>query len=137
MVLLVAIAIAALHGCRSTPREHPEVAITRVASPTLFLVAPKEREAVRRSLLAAGFALEESHLATPNFLRVTIGSQQGYLECGGMHNVRYELAIDGQLAVDLRRKGYTGACPMSVLDILSAELYERLVLPAESNGEDP
>lgn len=136
MLLLVAIAITALQGCRSAPREHPEVEITRVASPALFLVSPKEREAVRRSLLAAGFKLEADHLATPNFLRVTIGSQQGYLECGGMHNVRYELAIDGRLAIDLRRKGYTGTCPMGVLDILSAELYERLALPADSNGGD-
>lgn len=133
---LAAIAVSALHGCRSEPVKLSEVAIARVASPSLFLVATKEREAVRRSLLDAGLTLEESHLAIPHFLRVTIGSQQGYRSCGGMHNVRYELAIDGQLAIDLRRKGYTGTCPAGVPDRLSAELYERLALPAVSNGDD-
>jgi len=39
VLLLFAVAITALHGCGATPGQLPEVAVTRVEPPTLFLVS--------------------------------------------------------------------------------------------------
>jgi hypothetical protein len=126
-----------LPGCRATPLQGRDVPLDRTEAPSVFLVASKEKAAVSRSLIAAGFSVEERHLATPNFLRVTIGLPQGSRDCGAKHNVRYELAIEGTTVIDLRRNGYTGTCEPSVLDVLSRELYERLGLPTDPKGETP
>jgi hypothetical protein len=136
-ILLVAAGVVILQGCRATPVQNPAFPLARVETPSVFLVSPKEKDAVRLSLVTAGFIVEESHLATPYFLRVTIGSPQGVRSCGEKHNVRYELAIEGALAIDLRRKGYTGTCEPSVLDVLSRQLYEHLALPADLKGKNP
>jgi len=133
--LLVAAGSFVLEGCRSTPESGPEIAIVKVKNPTVFLVSAKEKDAVRASLERAGFKVESDHLATPHFLRVTVGLSQDFRPCGPKHNVRYELAIGGQLVIDLRCIGYTGSCVPNVLDALSEDLYERLALPAVSKGD--
>jgi hypothetical protein len=133
--LIVASGSVALDGCRSTSEHPPDIAIVKVENPTVFLVAAKEKVAVRASLENADFTVENNHLATSNFLRVTVGLSQDFLACGQKHNVRYELAVDGTLAIDLRRVGYTGTCVPNVLDDLSEELYERLALPVAMEGE--
>lgn len=138
-LLLISLFAAAspllLNGCRSTPEHPPEIEIAKVADPTIFLVSAKEKDAVRASLERAGFAVESDHLATPHFLRVTIGSPKDFLPCGKKHNVRYELAIGGKRVIDMRRSGYTGTCVPNVLDALSEDLYERLALPAPTKGD--
>jgi len=90
---------------------------------------------VRASLERAGFTVESDHLATPHFLRVTIGLSQDSLPCGHKHNVRYELAVGGARVIDLRRVGYTGSCVPNVLDALSEDLYGRLALPTATKGD--
>lgn len=136
LTLLVATGSLVLAGCRSTPKSHPEIAIVKVENPTVFLVAAKEKGAVRASLERAGFKVERDHLATPHFLRVTVGFTQGFRSCGQEHNVRYELVIEGKRVIDLRRRGYTGTCVPNVLDALSEDLYERLALPAAIKGDE-
>jgi len=133
--LLVATGPVVLEGCQSTSEHSPDIAIVKVENPTVFLVSAKEKDAVRASLENAGFTVENDHLATPHFLRVTIGLSQNFLACGEKHNVRYELAIERARVIDLRRVGYTGTCVPNVLDALSEELYERLALPAAMKGE--
>lgn len=135
LALLAGASALLLEGCRSTPERPPEIEIVKVANPTVFLVSAKEKDAVRASLERAGFTVESDHLATPRFLRVTIGSPKGFLPCGKKHNVRYELAINGKRVIDLRRSGYTGTCEPNVLDALSEDLYERLALPAPTKGD--
>jgi len=135
--LLFAAGLVTLSGCPPAPNRTFGAPIVRVEAPSVYLVSPKQKDAVRDSLLKAGFSIEDSHLATPHFLRVTIGSIQGSRDCGGLHNVRYELAIDGLLAIDLRDKGYLGTCEVNVLDTLSRELYERMALPPGAKGGEP
>jgi hypothetical protein len=90
----------------------------------VFLVAARQREAVKRSLERAGIRVLESGVA-PYTLRVKIGSSRGSRECGSKNNVIYSLSAYGRTVLGMKGRGWTGNCPDSMLDDMSALLAEQ------------
>lgn len=90
----------------------------------VFLVAARQREAVKRSLVNAGIRVIESGIA-PYTLRVKIGSSRGSRECGSKNNVVYSLSAYGRTVLGMKGRGWTGSCPDSMLDDMSTLLAEQ------------
>ena len=91
----------------------------------IFLVATRQKERIERSLGAAGFALTDDPLATKLFLRVTLGNEKGFRECGTLNNVKFALRHTEQPVLELVAAGWTGTCEPNVLDDMSHELMRR------------
>lgn len=90
----------------------------------VFLVAARQREAVKRSLENAGIRVIESGIA-PYTLRVKIGSSRGSRECGSKNNIVYSLSAYGRTVLGMKGRGWTGSCPDSMLDDMSTLLAEQ------------
>jgi hypothetical protein len=90
----------------------------------VFLVAARQREAVKRSLENAGIRVIESGVA-PYTLQVKIGSSRGGRECGSKNNIVYSLSAYGRTVLGMKGRGWTGSCPDSMLDDMSTLLAEQ------------
>lgn len=89
--------------------------------PAVFLVAVRQRDAVKRSLVRAGIRVVESGVAPYN-LKVKIGSSRGNQACGTKNNVVYSLSARGRTLLGMKGRGWTGDCPENILDEMSALL---------------
>jgi hypothetical protein len=90
----------------------------------VFVVSPRQKSEVVRSLLAAGFDVRRNLLEAGTTLRVTVGGNQGWRDCGTRNNVQYVLKRDASELANLVEKGWTGSCQPSVFDALSQRLME-------------
>jgi hypothetical protein len=97
------------------------LAVELTEETAVFLTAARQREAVKRSLESAGIRVIESGVA-PYTLRVKIGSSRGTRECGSKNNVIYSLSAYGRTVLGMKGRGWTGSCPDSMLDDMSALL---------------
>jgi hypothetical protein len=100
------------------------LAVELTEETAVFLTAARQREAVKRSLESAGIRVIESGVA-PYTLRVKIGSSRGTRECGSKNNVIYSLSAYGRTVLGMKGRGWTGSCPDSMLDDMSALLAEQ------------
>lgn len=89
---------------------------------TLFVVASRQKPRIEASLRDAGFQVVDDLLATPYFLRVTVGTDKGRKSCGALANVKYDLRHANRRVLELAAAGWTGACPDNVFDAMSRRL---------------
>lgn len=134
--------LTALLLCACTPqpsRVTYEALLPETRDRQLFLVATRQKERVRHSLEKAGFEMVEDPLEAPFYLRVTLGNEKGFRDCGTLNNVKYALRYEGIPILDLGAAGWTGTCEPNVFDEMSGQLMRRLDgaarAPHPSGGE--
>jgi hypothetical protein len=96
---------------------------------TIFVVAARQKPRIIRSLVAAGFDVRPNLLEAHGFLRVTVGSNQGWRSCGTRNNVKFSLKREGKPLLEFVEKGWTGTCEPSVFDAMSAWLMQEIARP--------
>ena len=129
-------------GCTTVAAEAPPASLSaaaRAATPrTVFVMAARQKPRIVASLAAAGVEVSANLVAAGFTLRVTIGADQGFSDCGTRNNVKYSLRRQGSIELELVEKGWTGTCEPNVFDALSVRLARALAgggSPSRAPGE--
>lgn len=132
MALIGLVAIAAW-GCGPSAAElHFEGALASHPEARLVLVATKQKERIRASLLEAGLGLSDEMLEADFYLRVTVGNEKAFRACGTLNNVEYELLQRSARVLTLTAAGWTGRCEPNVFDEMSGRLATALAQGSEA-----
>ncbi len=103
----------------------PTVTMAPVAridkSDRIFVVAPQQREAIMRSLKAAGLRPTDKPEGG-YLLEVRVGNSRGSRDCGTVNNVVYILKSSGTRIMIIKGRGETGACSPSIFDQMSRKM---------------
>ena len=99
--------------------------------PTVYLVAARQKPRIADSLRSARVRVADDVLDAPMLLRVTVGDEKGFRDCGTRNNVKYSLRVGGAEILGLAAVGWTGTCEPNVFDELSARLARALSTSTE------
>jgi hypothetical protein len=134
-------AILVLVGCGP---KSPEVRVfgllPHTTESTLFLVAARQKEWIAKSLRSARFELADDPLDAALFLRVTVGNEKSFRQCGTRNNVKYALRSNRRTVLEVKASGWTGSCEPNVFDDMSRRLrreLEKRSLESRETSEEP
>jgi len=121
---LLIIPISLTSGCAS------DVPATITRAPTtpieksgkFFLVATRQRERIKKSLIDAGLNATDALTADSYVITVAIGGGRATRVCGSVNNVNYVLSLGGQRIVIIKGRGATGTCEPNIFDDMSRKL---------------
>jgi hypothetical protein len=123
-----ALAAVALVTCcaQETPRATQRGILPAKRDGALFLVAARQKPRIAESLRLAGFEPAADLLDAQFLLRVTVGNEKGFRDCGTLNNVKYSLRMEGQTILEITGSGWTGTCSPNLFDDLSQRLRKSL-----------
>ena len=139
-VLLVILGLGGVASCAGPGGEVREpdpgaaAAALHTTNRTIFVVATRQKARIIESLEAVGIKVSQDLAEAGFMLRVTVGTDQGWRDCGTRNNVKYSLRREGVAVVELAEKGWTGTCTPNVFDVLSRQLAEVLASDDDSQG---
>jgi hypothetical protein len=90
--------------------------------PSIYVIAAKQKPAAVASLRRAGIVVVDDLAESSHQLRVTLGVDKSFRDCGTLNNVKYALRSEGRSILELQARGWTGECQPSVFDEMSQQL---------------
>ena len=88
----------------------------------LFLASSEQKARIESALGAAGFDITRTWKSGEYQLRIDIGAIHQSRDCGTLNNIRYRLISQGQEALQLKGRGWTGTCTPNIFDAMSEQL---------------
>ena len=92
------------------------------AEPSLYVTATKQKPAIVDALRRAGIIVVDDLLESSHQLRVTLGIDKSFRDCGTLNNVKYTIRLQRRTLFELAGRGWTGECEPNVFDEMSLEL---------------
>ena len=92
------------------------------AEPSFYVTAAKQKPAVVDALRRAGIVVGDDLLESSHQLRVTLGVDKSFRDCGTLNNVKYTIRLQGRTLLEFAGRGWTGECQPNVFDEMSLEL---------------
>ncbi len=94
-----------------------------VEGPKVVFLASSEQEArIESALKGAGFEITRTWQSGEYQLRIDVGAVHQSRDCGTLNNIRYQLISQGQEALQLKGRGWTGTCTPNIFDAMSEKL---------------
>ncbi len=135
--LLLLVLVVLLHGCGTVA---PVLTMKGSLSPeserSLYVTATKQKSIPLASLRRSGFTIAGDLLAAPYQLRITLGVDKAFRDCGTLNNVKYSLRSEGRPVLEISGRGWTGSCDPNIFDEMSQLLMRKFrVGTAAAEGE--
>lgn len=108
------------------------VSTETVPSAAVFVIAARQKTQIENSLHRAGIALAEDITNAAYLLRVTIGNEKGWRECGTLNNVKFALRRNSEDIVLITGSGWTGDCNPTIFDRVSKALRDSFSAPVSN-----
>jgi hypothetical protein len=92
------------------------------AEPSFYLIATKQKPEILAALRRAEIVVVDDLLESSHQLRVTLGVDKSFRDCGTLNNVKYAIRLQMRTLLELAGRGWTGECQPNVFDEMSREL---------------
>ena len=133
-ILLVLLLLLSACGSRPpTPKTPSFIALE--AEPSFYLIAAKQKPEILASLRGAGITVVDDLLESSHQLRVTLGVDKSFRDCGTLNNVKYAIRQQSRTLLELAGRGWTGGCQPNVFDEMSRELA-RVIRAGTTSSEN-
>ena len=104
------------------------------AEPSFYVTAAKQKPAVVDALRRAGIVVVDDLLESSHQLRVTLGVDKSFRDCGTLNNVKYTIRLQRRTLLEFAGRGWTGECQPNVFDEMSLELARVIRTALASSG---
>jgi hypothetical protein len=126
-----------LPGCGTVPPTHTtQIPLVLEAEPKFYLMAAKQKPAIETSLRGAGIVVVDDLLESSHQLRVTLGVDKSFRDCGTLNNVIYAVRLHGRTLVEFKGRGWTGGCEPNIFDEMSRELAQAVTTAMASSRSE-
>jgi hypothetical protein len=88
------------------------------------------------ALRRAGIVVVDDLLESSHQLRVTLGVDKSFRDCGTLNNVKYAMRLQRRTLLELAGRGWTGECQPNVFDEMSRELARAVRAGMASSGSE-
>ncbi len=116
--------VACLHlSCASEiPASTRVIGTLRVAKPPrIFLTANEEEEKIAKALRDAGLIFAESLDEADLVVVAKLGRIRLRVRCGSIRDLKLQVKQKKQIKLVIAARGYTGECPIEIIDDCAAE----------------
>ena len=126
-LLIISLISFYIYGCGTiAPQVTYKETLEATQDVSVYVIAARQKKEIIASLKSEGIMVVENRLQGSYLLRVTLGVEQGYRDCGKLSNVIYALRHDKRSVLEIRGKGWTGTCDPNILEDMSRKLREAL-----------
>jgi hypothetical protein len=118
------------------PTQTTQSPLALEAEPNFYLMAAKQKPAIVASLRRAGIVVVDDLLESSHQLRVTLGVDKSFRDCGTLNNVIYAIRLHRSTLVEFKGRGWTGECQPNIFDEMSRELAQTVRTGMASSGSE-
>ena len=104
------------------------------AKPKIYVIAAKQKTEILKVLSTTDLGLVGSLAGSDYQLRVTLGMDRGFKDCGTLNNVKYDLRHNQKTVVLIQGRGWTGNCRPNVFQEVTQKLHETISQHLKGEG---
>jgi len=115
--------VLSLTACGTVPpTQTTQSVLVLEAEPSFYVTAAVQKPAIVAALRRAEIIVVDDLLESSHQLRVTLGIDKSFRDCGTLNNLKYTVRLQRRTVLEFAGRGWTGDCQPNAFDEMSREL---------------